>query len=325
MAPKSPGSARLACTNLKKMSNSCVRFVLQRFSFCFNKKVDRPGLAHTLKFFCFERIVLASYDARSTCFDTGTSDSMRLFLLSPTLHYLACVAAFDASLTTELRIAKATSLRTNPYWADAVRRSKSPFVAPLRSRNHVATPALYFRGGAISASASAATTVLESLDLHREGLRLEGLGTYGLISALLMNAAITLYFNTNRQHSAESTPRDRTVQTTFCVTSIMSILSCFSTTLVFSLMGLYSKSLLGIGRDSSYVEFMEGTRLIRNFTFKSFRLSLLLFQLSCCLSMYLTNHGRNRTVATIVSLSMVALSCWQYGNIIWLASRLIYQ
>eukprot|EP00521_Asterionellopsis_glacialis_P018520 CAMPEP_0195293864 /NCGR_PEP_ID=MMETSP0707-20130614/13559_1 /TAXON_ID=33640 /ORGANISM="Asterionellopsis glacialis, Strain CCMP134" /LENGTH=216 /DNA_ID=CAMNT_0040354675 /DNA_START=87 /DNA_END=734 /DNA_ORIENTATION=- len=168
------------------------------------------------------------------------------------------------------------------------------------------------RGGASAASQST------GFDLTRTGIRLEGLSSYGVISALLMNASLRVFSMTPRQITKGTSQNknqhkvERYAEIMFLSFVALSILTGFYTTVVFTLLGLYSKTALGMGKDDAFVKFFIQTEAIRSLAFQSFIISLTSFTASFCLSLFLQYEGKLRWCASGSSAVLVA-----YGFLHW--------
>jgi hypothetical protein len=117
---------------------------------------------------------------------------------------------------------------------------------------------------------------------------------------------------------------DQMAQIMFVITVITSVLSGSYTTIVFSLLGLYSKSAIGLGRDEAFVSFFQQTHHLRQYAFSSFILSLISFEASFVLSLFLSYDGPIKWFASIVS-AIVAIVSWNHWKIIMdIAGKFIF-
>ena len=156
------------------------------------------------------------------------------------------------------------------------------------------TVAMALRGG--DTAAAAAETVF---NLNRARIRLEGLSSYGLITSLLMNATLALFGMTRKKViTKEDNNVDRTAKTIFLFLVSVSIIAGFYTTIVFTLLVLYSKTALGMAKDTAFLEFFSQTANVRQTGFFSFIVSLVSFTVSFCLSIFINYEGPIRWYAT---------------------------
>jgi hypothetical protein len=205
-------------------------------------------------------------------------------------------------------------------------------------------------GVAVDCAAAAAPVILQ---MDRVRIRLDGLSSYGVICSLLMNAALRLYSATpkkldkqqQQQQQWDASSSDTTASSSsssgskpllfsysgtdiikmiFMVSTVISISAGSYTTVVFTLLGLYAKTALGLGRDGPFLEFFELTTPFRKLAFDAFVVSLVSFQISFVTSLYLSYDKKLRWWSSGLA-SVLALFCfWQWGMIIKIASRLLF-
>lgn len=96
-------------------------------------------------------------------------------------------------------------------------------------------------------------------------------------------------------------------------------------TIVFSVLGLYGNTALGIGADSGYSEFVKATAFIRVSGFRSFLLCLVTFKASFMCNVLLKFKGRTRWVVAGISLAGSFLGLYHLSFMIRAASMLIYK
>ena len=183
----------------------------------------------------------------------------------------------------------------------------------------------------------------EHLDISRVRMRLEGLQAYGTLCALLANGCLRLYSSisvpTTSERNIDSVNGDSTNTTQkiftkkfrkrlaydgFFLCVVLSVLSGAYTTVVFTLLPLYSKMALGRGYDKQFLEFWAATAQIRETGFTAFLSSLVSFEIAFVLSLYLRTRGRRKrmlvTVATIICLA----SFWEWTTVMKLASKYLF-
>jgi hypothetical protein len=113
----------------------------------------------------------------------------------------------------------------------------------------------------------------------------------------------------------------RALYSVFIATSFSAALYA---TLVFSVLGLYGYTALGIGADSGYSEFVKATGFIRVSGFRSFLLCLVTFKFSFLCNAILKFKGKTRWLVVAVSLAGSLLGMYHLSFMIGAASRLIY-
>ena len=177
-------------------------------------------------------------------------------------------------------------------------------------------------------TANAAVTTLvrgggtAAVDVTRFRLRLEGLHTYAVITSLLMNASLRLFSATPKRW----VPGQRVtnaIKVLFSIAVTISVLAGSYTTIVFSLLGLYAKRALGRGWDQPCLAFFEQTRPIREGAYDACVVSLVTFQISFCLSLFL-NHDKGMDWMLAAGAGVVALACWwKWSTIMLLAETIL--
>jgi len=198
-------------------------------------------------------------------------------------------------------------------------------------------PTGYFTiGGTRQASTKReASPNLAHFDLDRVKIRLDGLSSYGVVTALIMNAGLRLYSATPKKMGTESGPDDSAddkrrqkienfTKVLFGFSVVASILAGAYTTVVFSLLGLYSKTALGLRRDLQYLEFISSTAQIRETAFDSFLLSLVAFEISFVSSIFLQYKGRVRWWLSGAATIAIFATFWQWSSIMTTASKLLF-
>ena len=105
-------------------------------------------------------------------------------------------------------------------------------------------------------TASAAVATLArgggaALDLTRTRVRLEGLYQYATITTLLLNSALRLYSSTPRKLDGPAYVNIAKIIFAFC--AAISVVTSGYTTVVFALLALYYKHMLGMGQDDAFL------------------------------------------------------------------------
>jgi len=178
-------------------------------------------------------------------------------------------------------------------------------------------PVQLIRGGATEAA----------FDLTRARIRLEGLSSYGVIAVLLMNSALRLYTSVPKKIKGpdeEDAKIENAATIVFTCLNSLCIVSGITTTIIYSLVGLYCKTALALGNDSGYMKFLSATADVRNFGFMSMIVSLFSFKGSFVASTFLYFKGRPRYVLSAAVLLLAILSSMIWLPIIGHATQLIF-
>ena len=118
-----------------------------------------------------------------------------------------------------------------------------------------------------SSSSSSSLQVLVSLrggaadavfDLERATIRLESLNAYGVVAALLLSAALRLYASTPKELE-EGRKYENATKMAFIILVGVSIICGAYSCVVYSMLGLYSKTALGMGLEGMYVPYFLNT------------------------------------------------------------------
>ena len=188
-----------------------------------------------------------------------------------------------------------------------------PF-SPTTFVEHATTVALTMRGGQVE----------PLYDLTRVRIRLEGLHSYEVVTALFMNAALRLFSSTPKTLKAGE-KSENIAKILFTIAIGCSVIAGAYTTVVFTLLGLYSKSAIGLGKDLAFVEFFDATARTRKSAFDGFILTLLSFELSFVLSLFLNYKGVLRWCASGTAALAVLASWWSWNHIMGIAGRLLFK
>jgi hypothetical protein len=175
----------------------------------------------------------------------------------------------------------------------------------------IAHTALALRGGA------------EVMDLTRVRIRLEGLSAYGVVSSLMLNAALRLYSSSPKKLQKGETCAN-IAKILFAISVGSSVLAGAYTTVVFSLLGLYAKSAIGMGKDAACMEFMTGTEHMRLYAFDAFLVALIAFKSSFVLSLFLNYEGKLRWWASGIAAAVSLLSWYHWSTIMVIARNLLF-
>ena len=164
---------------------------------------------------------------------------------------------------------------------------------------------------------------LQGFDLGRTQIRLQSISSYGVITALLLNAALRLYSSTPKRLE-KGQKMENYAKIVFVISVGLSIICGTYTTVVFSLLSLYSKSALGLGKDAAFLEFFAATARIRQRAFNSFLISLLSFEVCFISSLFLNYDGKVRWWAVGVASVGAITSFLHWQNIMSIAGNLLF-
>jgi len=175
-------------------------------------------------------------------------------------------------------------------------------------------PALLLRGGGAESA----------FDLTRAKIRLEGLHSYGVVATLMLNVSMRLFSSTPaaRKSLVKGETATNAAKILFTAAIVGSVVSGLYTTIVFSMLGMYTKTAIGMGKD--YIAFFDATQVIRENAFHSFIISLLSFNTSFILSLFLNYEGEMRWWVSGIAAALSVLSWWQWSSIMSIASQLIF-
>lgn len=161
------------------------------------------------------------------------------------------------------------------------------------------------------------------LDLPRVRMRLEGLQAYGTLSALLANGCLRLYSSVSERDARDS-PSKRRVLDLFFLCIVISILTGAYTTVVFTLLPLYSKTALGRGLDTAFLRFWAATAQVRETGLEAFLWSLVSFEVAFVLSLWLRTTGRRQKMLVCVATLLVVLSLGEWITVMRYAARYLF-
>jgi hypothetical protein len=166
---------------------------------------------------------------------------------------------------------------------------------------------------------------VDDFNLDRTKIRLEGLGSYGVVSAVLMGATLALFGSTNTDLSEDKNQGIlNAIKIVFTISAIISVIAGAYTTVVFSLLGLYAKTALGMGLDARFMEFFAATEPYRKCAFWTFLLSLFTFETCFVSKVCLRYTGKHRWLAVVLATVGVGISCWHWIAIIGIAGKLLF-
>lgn len=166
-----------------------------------------------------------------------------------------------------------------------------------------------------------------TIDMARVNMRLESFNSYAIITALLLNATLRLYCMTPKiiDNDGKSSRKDNIALILFVLFAGTSLLCNAYSSLAFSLLSLYSKTALGMGRDRSFLEFFDATTIVRKRAFHSFLVALLSFKLCFATSLYINYDGNIRWWLIGISTGVGILSWFHWQTIIATAGNLLFR
>jgi len=170
---------------------------------------------------------------------------------------------------------------------------------------------------------TAATNMIQKFDLTRAMMRTEALSTYSVIAALLIISSVSIYNATPKkmkQNHEKKSKIENYATSLFMFANILGVLSGLSTTIIFSLSGLYSKTALGLGNEIIFLEFLHSTMNVRKFGFKCMVTSLVTFKLCFVLSIFLNFKGKIGGIVSGIAALAAFLSSLKWMSVIQKAS-----
>jgi hypothetical protein len=184
-------------------------------------------------------------------------------------------------------------------------------------------PAFAIRGG----EAAPAGT----FDMGLAKTRLEGLA-YSTVTTLMLNAALRLFSSTPKK--LESIPDDpdkakvvklnNSLKVAFGISLSFSAALGLYTTIVFTLMAIYSKTALGMGLQEEYLEFFDKCAPFRLAGFRAFIGTLMTYNVSWVLSLVLNYEGDIRWWLALPAVMIGVTGLLHVNSIMGLASSIIY-
>jgi hypothetical protein len=105
---------------------------------------------------------------------------------------------------------------------------------------------------------------------------------------------------------------------------VISILSGSYTTVVYTLLALFSKIALGRGYDAQFLQFWSATAGLRESGFEAFMASLVCFEFAFILSIFLKTSGRRRKLIVLLACTLAACSFARWYQIMRLVSTMLF-
>lgn len=171
---------------------------------------------------------------------------------------------------------------------------------------------------------------LDLFDLQRERIRLEALSSYSVLTALIMNASLRLYTSVSSPENSDTKQVQKINYLIFLISCATCVLSGTYTTLIFSLIGIYSKTSLGMEKDAAYFQFIEKTTAYRRIGFRFFLVNLFSFLISFVMSIIFKTQSlrtdKQWTPNLIIgaAICMLVVGIFHGADIVHIATKLIY-
>jgi hypothetical protein len=169
-----------------------------------------------------------------------------------------------------------------------------------------------------------AAAAVEIIKIDRVKIRLEGLSSYGVMSALLMNSCLRLFSSTPKNLTKLEGRYITVAKIIFMVSIVSSIVCGCYTTVVFSLLGLYAKTALGLSQDQPFLDFFAATGNVRKWAFNALLISLVSFEASFVTSLFISYDEKLRWWAAGIATACVVISFWHWSTILLTANRLLF-
>jgi hypothetical protein len=245
-------------------------------------------------------------------------------MLVPVGKIASCLAAVTSSASSKIAgcrvvissgiLSSATKTLTLPKHANSLR--DGIVVSPI----HLVASVLQVRGGQAA------------LDLSRESYCITELAAYGTLTALVMNSALRLWTSTKFSKEQNSF-----VSNSFTVSTALCVIAGAFTAILFQLLGIYSKSALGMSNDAGYASFKMATAIYRKWGFRCFLTELTSFVYSFMISLYnnLWNEAKahpeakdmSKRVGTYImagSVFLIILGTYHIKHVLGLATQHIF-
>lgn len=165
-------------------------------------------------------------------------------------------------------------------------------------------------------------------NLDRAALRIDGMDTYALIAAVILQVLLGLYTATDDPDLDHPKIRFRRLQ--FCVHEaqlilLMCAVLCTTFTMVmFLLSKVYAVTALGRYKDLAYDIFQKRTSAQRLMAFWALIVGLLSFLMAFSLNLYTKMKGRRGMLLCLTSFILVAVIVQEWAAVVVLANKLIF-
>mmetsp|Transcript_20965 Transcript_20965/g.31971 ORF Transcript_20965/g.31971 Transcript_20965/m.31971 type:complete len:252 (-) Transcript_20965:281-1036(-) len=164
-----------------------------------------------------------------------------------------------------------------------------------------------------------------ALDMSTEGFRMEAIGGYAVIASLTLGVCFDLLTSTNLQ--SKTSKIDNIVGLIFTGLVATSIVCGAFTSVLFTLLTLYSNTALGFGGaegSAKYLAFMKATAKFRLQGFYTFLVAIYSFLLSFACSLFLRLEDRPRYVYSFIVGGLILMSMTKVNAVINIASTVIF-
>lgn len=142
-----------------------------------------------------------------------------------------------------------------------------------------------------------------------------------------MSSALRLYTSVPKKIRDPVEDKDATIENAatvaFTLSSIICIISGITTSIIFSLLGLYSKTALGMGKDEAFVEFFSAMESVRRLGYVSMIVSIVSLKASFAMSPFLYFKGKTRYALSGLAVGL-SLGSWMAWSPIVSAAKVLY-
>jgi hypothetical protein len=230
-----------------------------------------------------------------------------------------------SAFSTAVPLTQHNKIHENGLWSSSSR--SHPFATKTSSRSNSqlqAFPVATATTAAVSLLRGGAASVI---NLSREGYYLQTLATYGTVTALIMNAALRLYSSTKFPKKEKGTKSTKYLNSLFTAITSLCIISGAFTAVLFNILGIYSKSALGMVNEEGYLAFRAATQIYAKWGFRSFLTTCVSFVGSFLLSLYArikTEGDQLGKVVLIGSILLALLGAYHIREVLALATKYIF-
>eukprot|EP00591_Stephanopyxis_turris_P006673 CAMPEP_0195512182 /NCGR_PEP_ID=MMETSP0794_2-20130614/4225_1 /TAXON_ID=515487 /ORGANISM="Stephanopyxis turris, Strain CCMP 815" /LENGTH=239 /DNA_ID=CAMNT_0040639909 /DNA_START=87 /DNA_END=806 /DNA_ORIENTATION=+ len=163
-----------------------------------------------------------------------------------------------------------------------------------------------------------------AFNMANESFKLQSIGGYSVVATLIMNLSLRLFGSTKSQ--SKDSKVENIVGLIFTVFCVFSIITGAFTSIIFTLLTLYSKTALGFGPvgEDKYLAFFEATTRFREQGFYGFLASSFSFLISFVLSIFLRIKGKPRFIITLLTGSGVGYASFRINQIMSIATSTIF-
>eukprot|EP00584_Thalassiosira_punctigera_P012618 CAMPEP_0172572342 /NCGR_PEP_ID=MMETSP1067-20121228/134752_1 /TAXON_ID=265564 ORGANISM="Thalassiosira punctigera, Strain Tpunct2005C2" /NCGR_SAMPLE_ID=MMETSP1067 /ASSEMBLY_ACC=CAM_ASM_000444 /LENGTH=223 /DNA_ID=CAMNT_0013364863 /DNA_START=147 /DNA_END=818 /DNA_ORIENTATION=+ len=173
-----------------------------------------------------------------------------------------------------------------------------------------------------------------AIDIERSIVRIDAIGAYPVVAAILMNAMLDMHMDTPKvirkipadtsKFTSIQIKIENAVTFLFSLINTLSIASAGYSIVVFTLVFIYSKTAIGMGLDESFLKFTAATVGVRMHAFRACLASVPGFLFSLSLSRFLKEKGIIRWIESVTTFIIAVITVVHCKSIVSLASSLIY-